>query len=177
MSLGIRTPGRGWDIVGLIGAAPRWAVASSRLFQEVARRGLAYSNTSRCVSSPTGALSVAAACLPRRQLRRRDAGDRRVLESVARRHPSRRNAASPRDRCRVGWCFRAGGFQLPDPARPQRVNSRQAPQHQHRCGKSSRVTVEVNAVAATTNPGATVLPFLARWIRGNDHCRSNFERW
>jgi predicted Zn-dependent peptidase len=70
LSLGVRTPGRGWE--------HRWALAvlntalggglSSRLFQEVREsRGLAYSVFSSVdVFADSGALSVYAACLPER---------------------------------------------------------------------------------------------------------------
>jgi predicted Zn-dependent peptidase len=70
LSLGVRTPGRGWE--------HRWALAvlntalggglSSRLFQEVREsRGLAYSvYSSLDVFADSGALSVYAACLPER---------------------------------------------------------------------------------------------------------------
>ena len=70
LSLGVRTPGRGWE--------HRWALAvlntalggglSSRLFQEVREsRGLAYSVYSSVdVFADSGALSVYAACLPER---------------------------------------------------------------------------------------------------------------
>ncbi|ORW62522.1 M16 family metallopeptidase [Mycobacterium parmense] len=70
MSLGVRTPGRGWR--------HRWALSvlhtalggglSSRLFQEVRElRGLAYSVYSTVdVFADTGALSVYAACQPER---------------------------------------------------------------------------------------------------------------
>lgn len=124
VSLGIRTPGRGWE--------HRWALSvlhtalggglSSRLFQEVREtRGLAYSVYSALdLFADSGALSVYAACLPERfaDVMRVTAD---VLESVAR--DGITEAA--------GWAgARAGGFQLPDePARPQRVELRQAPQH------------------------------------------------
>lgn len=70
VSLGVRTPGRGWD--------QRWALAvlntalggglSSRLFQEVREsRGLAYSVCSNVdMFADAGSLSVYAACLPER---------------------------------------------------------------------------------------------------------------
>lgn len=70
VSLGVRTPGRGWE--------HRWALTvlhtalggglSSRLFQEVREsRGLAYSVYSALdVFADSGALSVYAACLPER---------------------------------------------------------------------------------------------------------------
>lgn len=70
VSLGIRTPGRGWE--------HRWALSvlhtalggglSSRLFQEVREtRGLAYSVYSALdLFADSGALSVYAACLPER---------------------------------------------------------------------------------------------------------------
>lgn len=70
VSLGVRTPGRGWT--------HRWALSvlhtalggglSSRLFQEVReRRGLAYSVYSTVdIFADTGALSVYAACQPER---------------------------------------------------------------------------------------------------------------
>ena len=70
MSLGVRTPGRGWE--------HRWALSvlhsalggglSSRLFQEVREsRGLAYSVYSALdIFADSGALSVYAACLPER---------------------------------------------------------------------------------------------------------------
>ncbi|ODR05577.1 zinc protease [Mycobacterium sherrisii] len=87
VSLGVRTPGRGWE--------HRWALSvlntalggglSSRLFQEVRElRGLAYSVFSSVDTfSDSGALSVYAACLPERfadVMRVTSA----VLESVAR---------------------------------------------------------------------------------------------
>lgn len=87
VSLGIRTPGRGWE--------HRWALSvlhtalggglSSRLFQEVREtRGLAYSVYSALdLFADSGALSVYAACLPERfaDVMRVTAD---VLESVAR---------------------------------------------------------------------------------------------
>lgn len=87
VSLGIRTPGRGWQ--------HRWALSvlhtalggglSSRLFQEVREaRGLAYSVYSALdIFADSGALSVYAACLPERfaEVMRVTA---EVLESVAR---------------------------------------------------------------------------------------------
>jgi predicted Zn-dependent peptidase len=87
VSLGVRTPGRGWE--------HRWALSvlhtalggglSSRLFQEVREsRGLAYSVYSALdMFADTGALSVYAACLPERfaEVMR---VTREVLESVAR---------------------------------------------------------------------------------------------
>jgi len=87
VSLGVRTPGRGWE--------HRWALSvlhtalggglSSRLFQEVRElRGLAYSiYSSLDMFADTGALSVYAACLPERFSDvMRVTGE--VLESVAR---------------------------------------------------------------------------------------------
>ncbi|ORB86455.1 peptidase M16 [Mycobacterium kansasii] len=87
VSLGIRTPGRGWQ--------HRWALSvlhtalggglSSRLFQEIREaRGLAYSVYSALdIFADSGALSVYAACLPERfaEVMRVTAS---VLESVAR---------------------------------------------------------------------------------------------
>lgn len=87
VSLGIRTPGRGWQ--------HRWALSvlhtalggglSSRLFQEIREaRGLAYSVCSALdIFADSGALSVYAACLPERfaEVMRVTAD---VLESVAR---------------------------------------------------------------------------------------------
>lgn len=87
VSLGIRTPGRGWE--------HRWALSvlhtalggglSSRLFQEIREsRGLAYSVYSALdIFSDSGALSVYAACLPERfaDVMRITT---QVLESVAR---------------------------------------------------------------------------------------------
>ncbi|OBF93331.1 zinc protease [Mycobacterium sp. 852002-51163_SCH5372311] len=87
VSLGVRTPGRGWE--------HRWALSvlhtalggglSSRLFQEVREsRGLAYSVYSALdMFADTGALSVYAACLPERfaEVMRVTS---EVLESVAR---------------------------------------------------------------------------------------------
>lgn len=87
VSLGIRTPGRGWQ--------HRWALSvlhtalggglSSRLFQEIREaRGLAYSVYSALdIFADSGALSVYAACLPERfaEVMRVTAD---VLESVAR---------------------------------------------------------------------------------------------
>ncbi len=87
VSLGIRTPGRGWE--------HRWAMSvlhtalggglSSRLFQEIREsRGLAYSVYSALdIFADSGALSVYAACLPERfaDVMRITT---QVLESVAR---------------------------------------------------------------------------------------------
>lgn len=87
VSLGIRTPGRGWQ--------HRWALSvlhtalggglSSRLFQEIREaRGLAYSVCSALdIFADSGALSVYAACLPERfaEVMRVTAD---VLQSVAR---------------------------------------------------------------------------------------------
>ncbi len=87
VSLGVRTPGRGWE--------HRWALSvlhtalggglSSRLFQEIREsRGLAYSVYSALdIFADSGALSVYAACLPERfaEVMR---VTREVLEAVAR---------------------------------------------------------------------------------------------
>lgn len=108
MSLGVRTPGRGWS--------QRWALSvlhtalggglSSRLFQEVREaRGLAYSVYSALdLFADSGALSVYAACLPERfadvMLVTKD-----VLESVAR-------DGITEDECRIAKGSLRGGLVL-----------------------------------------------------------------
>ena len=133
LSLGVRTPGRGWE--------HRWALAvlqhrvgrrtELRLFQEVREsRGLAYSVYSAVdIFADSGALSVYAACQPERF-----ADVMQVTSDVleiggTRRHhrggmPHRQGLVARRARPRPG------GFQFADePHRAQRVELRKAPQH------------------------------------------------
>ncbi|OBI81339.1 M16 family metallopeptidase [Mycobacterium asiaticum] len=108
VSLGVRTPGRGWE--------HRWALSvlhtalggglSSRLFQEVREsRGLAYSIYSALdIFADSGALSVYAACLPDRFTDvMRVTGE--VLESVAR-------DGITEDECRIAKGSLRGGLVL-----------------------------------------------------------------
>ncbi|OBK09879.1 M16 family metallopeptidase [Mycobacterium asiaticum] len=108
VSLGVRTPGRGWE--------HRWALSvlhtalggglSSRLFQEVREaRGLAYSIYSALdIFADSGALSVYAACLPDRfpEVMRVTA---EVLEAVAR-------DGITEDECRIAKGSLRGGLVL-----------------------------------------------------------------
>lgn len=165
VSLGVRTPGRGWE--------HRWALSvlntalggglSSRLFQEVRElRGLAYSVFSSVDTfSDSGALSVYAACLPERftdVVRITSA----VLESVAR-------DGITEAECRIAKGSLRGGMVLgleDSSSRMSRIGRSELNYGKHRSIEDSlrkidAVTVdEVNAVASRllTKPyGAAVM--------------------
>lgn len=171
VSLGVRTPGRGWE--------HRWALSvlhtalggglSSRLFQEVREsRGLAYSIYSALdIFADSGALSVYAACLPDRftDVMRVTT---EVLESVAR-------DGITEDECRIAKGSLRGGLVLgleDSGSRMSRIGRSELNYGAHRTIEHNlrqieRVTLdEVNAVARrllSKRFGAAVLgPYSAK---------------
>lgn len=171
VSLGVRTPGRGWE--------HRWAMSvlhtalggglSSRLFQEIREaRGLAYSvYSSLDIFADSGALSVYAACLPERfadVMKITTA----VLESVAR-------DGITEDECRIAKGSLRGGLVLgleDSGSRMSRIGRSELNYGTHRTIEHTlrqieRVTLdEVNAVARrllNKRYGAAVLgPYSAK---------------
>lgn len=152
VSLGVRTPGRGWE--------HRWALSvlhtalggglSSRLFQEIREsRGLAYSVYSALdIFADSGALSVYAACLPERfaEVMR---VTREVLEAVAR-------DGITESECRIAKGSLRGGLVLgleDSSSRMSRIGRSELNYGKHRTIEHTlqqidRVTVdEVNALA------------------------------
>ncbi|MCQ4363478.1 insulinase family protein [Mycobacterium gordonae] len=171
VSLGVRTPGRGWE--------HRWALSvlhtalggglSSRLFQEIREaRGLAYSvYSSLDIFADSGALSVYAACLPERFADVMKVTTE-VLESVAR-------DGITEDECRIAKGSLRGGLVLgleDSGSRMSRIGRSELNYGAHRSIEHTlrqieQVTVdEVNAVARrllTKRFGAAVLgPYTAK---------------